>query len=104
MTRRIIKKGNICNISAESKLSLNKKPPLYDIMMFDNAKMSRNDFTKVLEKCFNNSDNKWVDNLYSSFHDKKYVTYGPYTKDVAETIACKVQSFPNITVCCVIKN
>ncbi len=72
-------------------------------MMFDNAKTSRADFTKILAKCFHNNDNKRISQLYSDFQEK-CMTCGPYTKDVAETIARQVQSFPNITVCCVIKN
>lgn len=101
MVRRV-KKSSIYN-TVDSRFSLNAKPSLYNIVLFNDINLSKDNFIALVEECFSYTVIR-AGSLYSELKVRSHVKCGPYTKDIAETIACKVKSANDDHVCCIVKN
>ncbi|MBQ4874667.1 MAG: hypothetical protein HRK26_00940 [Rickettsiaceae bacterium H1] len=99
MVRR--NKKSLHNVT-DYTISFNNEPSLYNIMIFYNARISKDLFMEILESCLNCNDVK-ADTLYSELMVKNHIRYGVYSKDVAETIASKIRAVNTDQNCCVIK-
>ncbi len=86
-----------------STVSLNNEPSLYNVMIFNNPQISKHEFIELLEKYLNCDDTK-AGLLYTDLVSNNHVKCGTYTKDVAETIAFKMNSDCILNNCCIVKD